>query len=686
MEGTGYKNKGDDCGTFIGYESSTNQTNFIVDDYEVYEIKDEWNDKKVLIKKEKEIKEKLNELTKMKIKKLLYRGSKDGFKSKDFHSKCDGHKSTIVVIKIKNGDIIGGYTSAKWESSDKGVRDDKAFLFSLTKNKKYKIKEDQKKTAIYMKNDYGPLFGGIKYTLVINNECNNNNKSYSQLGMKYTGYENNEDDCGTFIGYESSKKETNFIVDDYEVYEVEDERKNKKVLVKKEEKIIEKINQLTKMKIKTLLYRGSKDGFKSVDFHSKCDGHSNTITIIKVNNGDIIGGYLSVPWESSTNGKYVKDNKTFLFSITKNKIYEIKKDQNDYYTVFMSSSYGPTFGYGPTLQISDECNNNKISYNSFGIDKTYENNGDDCGTFIGYKSSKDKINFTIDDYEVYEIEDEWNDKNVLINKEKEIKEDLKKLTNIKIKTLLYRGSKDGFKAEDFHKKCDGHSNTITIIKVKDGDIIGGYLSVPWESSWSGKYVKDDKTFLFSITKNKIYKIKEDQKDYAIYMRNEYGPTFGGSKNNTLHISNECNNYKYSCIQLGMEDTGYENNEDDCGTFIGYKSSKDKTNFIVDDYEVYEVEIDEWNDKNVLINKEEEIIEKINQLTNIKIKSLLYRGSKDGFKSEDFHSKCDGNSNTIIIIKVNNGDIIGGYLSVPWESPEKGKWIKDNKAFLFSLTK
>ena len=36
---------------------------------------------------------------------------------------------------------------------------------------------------------------------------------------------------------------------------------------------------------------------------------------------------------------------------------------------------------------------------------------------------------------------------------------------MKIKTLLYRGSKDGFESEDFHRQCDGHSNTITIIKV-----------------------------------------------------------------------------------------------------------------------------------------------------------------------------------------------------------------------------
>ena len=83
---------------------------------------------------------------------------------------------------------------------------------------------------------------------------------------------------------------------------------------------------------------------------------------------------------------------------------------------------------------------------------------------------------------------------------------------MKIKTLLYRGSKDGFKAKDFHSKCDGHSNTITIIKVQNGDIIGGYTSVEWKSPFFSKYVRDDNAFLFSLTQNQRYTIKEEYKN------------------------------------------------------------------------------------------------------------------------------------------------------------------------------
>ena len=60
-----------------------------------------------------------------------------------------------------------------------------------------------------------------KNTFVISDECNNNDKSCSQLGMYNTGYSNKRNDCGTFIGYPSSKSLTYFYVDDYEIYEVE---------------------------------------------------------------------------------------------------------------------------------------------------------------------------------------------------------------------------------------------------------------------------------------------------------------------------------------------------------------------------------------------------------------------------------------------------------------------------------
>ena len=36
-------------------------------------------------------------------------------------------------------------------------------------------------------------------------------------------------------------------------------------------------------------------------------------------------------------------------------------------------------------------------------------------------------------------------------------------------SLLYRATRDGFGAKDFHSNCDGHSNTLTILKAKQSE-------------------------------------------------------------------------------------------------------------------------------------------------------------------------------------------------------------------------
>lgn len=43
-----------------------------------------------------------------------------------------------------------------------------------------------------------------------------------------------------------------------------------------------------------------------------------------------------------------------------------------------------------------------------------------------------------------------------------------------VTTMLYRGSIHGWKAIDFHSRCDNKGPTVSLFKVKDGDSIGGY--------------------------------------------------------------------------------------------------------------------------------------------------------------------------------------------------------------------
>jgi hypothetical protein len=66
--------------------------------------------------------------------------------------------------------------------------------------------------------------------------------------------------------------------------------------------------------------------------------------------------------------------------------------------------------------------------------------------------------------------------------------------------LLWRDSRDDFGASDFHRDCDGHADTLTVILDTDGNIFGGFTPVEWESPEKSKYKADPSptSFLFVL--------------------------------------------------------------------------------------------------------------------------------------------------------------------------------------------
>ena len=63
--------------------------------------------------------------------KLLYRGSRDGALSKDFHKKCDNKGPTVTLIKSEEEYIFGGYTSISWSNGYDICLDNNSFIFTL---------------------------------------------------------------------------------------------------------------------------------------------------------------------------------------------------------------------------------------------------------------------------------------------------------------------------------------------------------------------------------------------------------------------------------------------------------------------------------------------------------------------------------------------------------------------------
>jgi hypothetical protein len=142
---------------------------------------------------------------------LVYRGTRDGFGSSDFHSKCDGLSNTLTILKAKDSEFIfGGFTTAEWESNSfKNKSDPNAFIFSLTNKDsiplKIKINPNEHRHAICCNTSYGPTFGN-GCDIHIANNANTTTKSYSNLGLSYKH---------PLYGFETKKVRT-FLAGSYE--------------------------------------------------------------------------------------------------------------------------------------------------------------------------------------------------------------------------------------------------------------------------------------------------------------------------------------------------------------------------------------------------------------------------------------------------------------------------------------
>ncbi|CAH3128269.1 unnamed protein product [Pocillopora meandrina] len=169
-----------------------------------------------------------------------------------------------------------------------------------------------------------------------------------------------------------------------------------------------------------LLMRASQEGFQAKTFHSKCDDKGPTVTIVKSGN-NIFGGFTETSWSSNTSvsiskkkiqphnflggnvkrvmlpsetgaltqlgyliaqchvvtacvvsctGSYVHCSQSFLFSmmnpqgVAPSKISLVKDQQS---AIFCDRRYGPLFGGGCDLHISNNANTSGSSYSNLGF-------------------------------------------------------------------------------------------------------------------------------------------------------------------------------------------------------------------------------------------------------------------------------------------------------------------------------
>ncbi len=156
----------------------------------------------------------------------------------------------------------------------------------------------------------------------------------------------------------------------------------------------------------SLLYRGTRDGFDSHDFHSKCDGHSKTLTLFKAKESSyIFGGFTTVKWKSSTNGKWKSDRNAFIFSLTNKDNQPLKmriKANQHQYAIHCDTKYGPTFGFVGDICIANNANTPMDSFSNLG--HTYSHPRHAFGTNEAQTFLAGSYDFQLDEIEVYQKE------------------------------------------------------------------------------------------------------------------------------------------------------------------------------------------------------------------------------------------------------------------------------------------
>jgi len=148
---------------------------------------------------------------------LLYKGSRDGFLAKTFHTNCDSKSPTITFIKSQTyGRIFGGYTEQTWNQV--GIfgnykKDENTFIFSLTHNEKYPVSQPQH--AIYGRSDLSAIFGVSDIYICDNSNSQSSSVSNFPHTFKCSKYNTITEESKAYLA-----GSYNFKVEEIEVYQM----------------------------------------------------------------------------------------------------------------------------------------------------------------------------------------------------------------------------------------------------------------------------------------------------------------------------------------------------------------------------------------------------------------------------------------------------------------------------------
>jgi len=146
---------------------------------------------------------------------------------------------------------------------------------------------------------------------------------------------------------------------------------------------------------------------------------------------------------------------------------------------------------------------------------------------------------------------------VILNNNEKKKEYINKIlewSGNKSMELIYRGTRDGMTAYNFHNKCDNKGKTICLFLNDKDNIFGGYSSIPWTNNGGDKTSND--CFLFTLSN--IYNTEPTKFPYvqerSVFHNSNYGPAFGAGSDLFLYNNFTSDNTNGSGFPYSFQDT------------------------------------------------------------------------------------------------------------------------------------
>lgn len=288
---------------------------------------------------------------------LLFRMSRDGTSSAAFHKACDGFAPIFVVIKATNGYIATAYTNVPFTSR-------------FTENWV---------TAAPGSNWLNNLWNGSSTSLTkYYNTSNPNGSLYDVQGYGPTfGYGHDLHIQGTMTGsgaysspstYTIPSSTTLFGASNFTPSEIEVYFSSTPVSYASSTILTTGTLQTAASALFTpsrLLFRMTRDGTSSSNFHTYCNGHAPIFIVMRATNGYIATAYTSVAYNNRNEYALAPPNANWLnnlwngSSTSTNKYYN--NTGNSQYATYDNDSYGPTFGNGHDIYIPNPMNGGNAS-------------------------------------------------------------------------------------------------------------------------------------------------------------------------------------------------------------------------------------------------------------------------------------------------------------------------------------